>query len=303
MISHRSDLLLFERSINYHPRAEVWLLKVEYSAQETVGKLIGNAVSSFPKQPLDEWIIDYPQQTILSTIHLILTHEINEMLHEMRAARKSEDPSMSHSGPTDTMGLINESSNINTRSIQQLQDSSRITQTDDYHNKQEEASVEPEEIQEVDENSKVEAEGEGEPQDDNGEQGNNILVIVATREEATETVEQKKTPKEELKKEEEKNELGGKLGVIRRQEEEAKVKLMQMKLRDEKYGYVKDMFGLDFEVEKLTEGQIDIEKLGIGEFKEEAMKALQEKSFKGLYLRLQFWINQIFKRLHGKTEG
>jgi hypothetical protein len=105
------------------------------------------------------------------------------------------------------------------------------------------------------------------------------------------------------KKEEEKKELGGKLGIIRRQEEEAKFKLMQMKLKEEKYEYVNDMFGLDFEVEKLTEGQIEIDKLGVNEFKDEAMKALQEKSFKGLYLRLQFWINQIFKRLQGKTEG
>jgi len=124
MISHKADLLLFDQAINYHPRAEVWLLKVEYRAQEIVGKMIGNAVGSFPKQPLDEWIIDYPQQTILSTIHLILTHEVNEMLHEMRAHRKSEDPSMTQSGPTDTMGLVNESSKINTRSMHQLQEGS-----------------------------------------------------------------------------------------------------------------------------------------------------------------------------------
>jgi hypothetical protein len=173
MVSHRSDLLLFERAINYHPRAEVWLLKVEYSAQETVGKLIGHAVSSFPKQPLDEWIIDYPQQTILSTIHLILTHEINEMLHEMRAVRKSEDPSISHSGPTDTMGLINESSNINTRSINQLQESSRLTQTEEFPSKEHEEL--PEEIQEADETSKISAEGEGSPEAEGEGRGKSII--------------------------------------------------------------------------------------------------------------------------------
>ena len=84
MVSHYSDLFLFQRKVNYNHKAEVWLTGVEYSAQETVSKMIGYAVSSFPKQPLDEWIIDYPQQTILSTIHLILTHEINEMLHDLR---------------------------------------------------------------------------------------------------------------------------------------------------------------------------------------------------------------------------
>jgi len=30
------------------------------------------------------------------------------------------------------------------------------------------------------------------------------------------------------------------------------------------------------------------------------MKALQDKSFKGLYLRLQFWINQIFKCIYNR---
>ena len=48
--------------------------------QVTIGSLIAQAVASFPKQSLDEWILDYPLQTIVSTIHLILTHEINELL-------------------------------------------------------------------------------------------------------------------------------------------------------------------------------------------------------------------------------
>ena len=84
MISHYSDLFLLQRKVNYNYKAEIWLTGVEYSAQETVSKMIGYAVSSFPKQPLNEWIFDYPQQTILSTIHLILTHEINEMLHDLK---------------------------------------------------------------------------------------------------------------------------------------------------------------------------------------------------------------------------
>ena len=53
--------------------------------QTTVAKMIGYAVSSFPKQSLDEWIIDFPQQTILTTIHLILTHEINEIFSDFKA--------------------------------------------------------------------------------------------------------------------------------------------------------------------------------------------------------------------------
>ena len=57
--------------------------------QETVGKNLHYAVSSFPKQSLDEWILDFPLQTILSTIHLILTHEINDLFEGMMKALHS----------------------------------------------------------------------------------------------------------------------------------------------------------------------------------------------------------------------
>ena len=60
-----------------------WLHSIEIGMQQTIGGLIGQAVSSFPKQSLDEWILDYPLQTIMTTIHLILTHEINELFDEM----------------------------------------------------------------------------------------------------------------------------------------------------------------------------------------------------------------------------
>ena len=69
-------------------KVEVWLQGVETGMQESVGKLISQAVNTFPKQSLDEWILDYPQQIILTTIHLILTHEINELFEEMRKHKK-----------------------------------------------------------------------------------------------------------------------------------------------------------------------------------------------------------------------
>ena len=52
------------------------------------------------------------------------------------------------------------------------------------------------------------------------------------------------------------------------------------------------MFGSDFDMELVSE-----------EDKDETMKILQEKSFRGLFLRLQFWINQICKSLYGKQKG
>jgi len=85
LISANSELFLFENKVAYNRgKAECWLQGVESNMQETIGKLINYAVNTFPKQSLDEWILDYPQQIILTTIHLILTHEINELFEEYR---------------------------------------------------------------------------------------------------------------------------------------------------------------------------------------------------------------------------
>ena len=58
------------------------LASVEITMQQTLSSMISQAVASFPKQSLDEWILDYPLQTILTTVHLILTHEINELFDD-----------------------------------------------------------------------------------------------------------------------------------------------------------------------------------------------------------------------------
>ena len=50
--------------------------------------MISEAVATFPKQSLDEWILDYPLQTIMTTIHLILTHEINELFEDLAQQQK-----------------------------------------------------------------------------------------------------------------------------------------------------------------------------------------------------------------------
>lgn len=78
---------------------------------------------------------------------------------------------------------------------------------------------------------------------------------------------------------------------------------LAVKQQEEKEQYINDMFGVNFNIMKITEGIVNIKSLKAQQFKEEAMKALQEKSFQGLYLRLQFWINQIYKRLSTIPEG
>ena len=60
MIGQNKELFLFEKSVPMKDGVEQWLLKVEEAMQETVARQINYAVSSFPKQSLDEWILDYP---------------------------------------------------------------------------------------------------------------------------------------------------------------------------------------------------------------------------------------------------
>lgn len=55
--------------------------------------------------------------------------------------------------------------------------------------------------------------------------------------------------------------------------------------------FAANMFGSDFDIELISNKD-----------KEETMHILQEKSFWGLFLRLQFWINQICKSLQNTGE-
>lgn len=80
MIGMNKELFLFEKPVPMVNGVEKWLVNVEKSMQETISKMLSYAVSSFPNQALDEWVLDYPQQIILSVLHLILSHEINEVL-------------------------------------------------------------------------------------------------------------------------------------------------------------------------------------------------------------------------------
>ena len=61
---------------------EQWLIRVEQSMQETMQKQMQYAVKSFATRALDEWVLDYPQQIVMTTLNLVLTNEINDILEE-----------------------------------------------------------------------------------------------------------------------------------------------------------------------------------------------------------------------------
>ena len=82
MFGFNEELFFFEKSVGIHEGVEGWIGEVEKQMKESLSKMINFAVSTFPKQSLDEWVLDYPQQVIFTAINLILTHEITELMEE-----------------------------------------------------------------------------------------------------------------------------------------------------------------------------------------------------------------------------
>ena len=85
------ELLLFEQGVEVHENAEDWLTEVEVQMKESLSKAVGFAVATFPKLSLDEWVLDYSQQTVISAINLIITHEITELFEENNLSEKDSD--------------------------------------------------------------------------------------------------------------------------------------------------------------------------------------------------------------------
>jgi len=107
MISQNKEMFLFESPvlINNDNKAikevegfevsgtgtgnvEQWLLKVEQSMQETMQKQMQYAVKSFATRALDEWVLDYPQQVVVTTLMLVLTNEVNDILEERQRQKE-----------------------------------------------------------------------------------------------------------------------------------------------------------------------------------------------------------------------
>ena len=70
------------------------------------------------------------------------------------------------------------------------------------------------------------------------------------------------------------------------EDEFSEAELEALDISRERKRFASNMFGSDFDLSDIADN------------KDETMRILQEKSFRGLYLRLQFWINQICKSLH-----
>lgn len=80
MIGANNELLVFDESVSVHGDIEVWLNNVEKHMKSSLEKMLKLAVTAFPNVTMDEWIMDFPLQVVISALHLILSHEIQEML-------------------------------------------------------------------------------------------------------------------------------------------------------------------------------------------------------------------------------
>ena len=267
IISATKELFQFEKKVNITEKPESWLQKVELSMQNTVGKNINFAVASFPKKSLDEWILDHPQQIILTTIHLILTHEINELFEEMRKTRGvRRDEAEGESEEEENSQYYEDEPTPKTPNTRDLIKHSLASSVMDDRKSSQNSYRSSLRILRGKEESKQESVGEG---NRNVNLENRYTQsMVPGRSMAHHTGEGADNIQIENHNETEHSEEDRKM-------------------------LINNMFGSDFDIDtnllNQSEGSSN-----------DVMSTLQEKSFKGLYLRLQFWINQICKSLHGK---
>ncbi|CAG9323337.1 unnamed protein product [Blepharisma stoltei] len=84
------EILFFEKSVSIVGSVEAWLLEVEKEMKSTLGNMVKDTVSYFSKQSLDEWILDFPQQTVFTALMLVVTSEITEIMKDYQNQKGSD---------------------------------------------------------------------------------------------------------------------------------------------------------------------------------------------------------------------
>ena len=79
-VSTNKELLLFDQHVSMSSPIEQWLSEVELSMQDSLRKQMIDAIENFLTEPIEEWVLDYPQQICYQTLSLILSQEINDVL-------------------------------------------------------------------------------------------------------------------------------------------------------------------------------------------------------------------------------
>ena len=80
MVGKSKELLLFDRQVQMSKRVEDWMSQLEEAMRIAVKKHMKNGILRFSNQPIEEWILDYPQQVSISVLHMVLCQEITDIL-------------------------------------------------------------------------------------------------------------------------------------------------------------------------------------------------------------------------------
>ena len=74
-----------------------WLNRLDRQVRATVSKSIHEAISSFSEQGLDEWVLDFPLQSALTALHLIMTQDASSLLKDSFRTHSSDSDARSSS--------------------------------------------------------------------------------------------------------------------------------------------------------------------------------------------------------------
>lgn len=77
MISNYKELLLFDNKVFLEDDLEKWLPNLEIQMKYTILEKINTAAQNFETMIFDEWIFQYPQYVITTSLQAIITNEIN----------------------------------------------------------------------------------------------------------------------------------------------------------------------------------------------------------------------------------
>lgn len=91
MIGINHELLLFREAVAIHSSVEKWISEVETMMKISLQHALTRALNTFTTMSIDDWVQDFPLQVIFTSLYLILTHELTELI--MERDRKGSDTS------------------------------------------------------------------------------------------------------------------------------------------------------------------------------------------------------------------
>ena len=84
-------------------QVEKWLLELEEIMVESVWKVCGIGLQTYPEQPRGEWVRNYPGQAVLAVTQKYWTDEVTNSIVKGRGRQNAGYPSMTILGPANSV--------------------------------------------------------------------------------------------------------------------------------------------------------------------------------------------------------